>query len=301
MSKLLIAESPLVILPTLAKLIGINEAIILQQIHYWISNPLNRNIRDGKIWVYNTYEDWLEQFPWWCKETIARTIRSLEKQKVLISSSKHNKHVRDQTKWYTIDYNHLESLDVCTEQQIVALHRNKLLSSIATNCSDVLPETTSEITTDIKTTNVELGEFSDKEKNSSELNSKINHIFEFWKTTLNHPNAKMDKKRNSRIQSALEIYSVEQIEKAIIGCSKSPFHMGDNEKGTIHDDIELICRDSTHIERFIAIFDNPPIPKPQGNQSAAVKASNSLQVTKNVWSKLPRFKSQNDGLEYAPI
>ena len=36
MSKLLIQDRPIMILPTLAIKIGLNESIILQQIHYWL-------------------------------------------------------------------------------------------------------------------------------------------------------------------------------------------------------------------------------------------------------------------------
>lgn len=36
MSKLLLDDEPLVILPKLAAAIGLNEAIILQQLHYWL-------------------------------------------------------------------------------------------------------------------------------------------------------------------------------------------------------------------------------------------------------------------------
>ena len=35
MSKLLISENLVMIIPTLAVKIGLNEAIVLQQIHYW--------------------------------------------------------------------------------------------------------------------------------------------------------------------------------------------------------------------------------------------------------------------------
>ena len=36
MSRLLIDEPPLQVLPSLAREIGLNEAIMLQQIHYWL-------------------------------------------------------------------------------------------------------------------------------------------------------------------------------------------------------------------------------------------------------------------------
>lgn len=37
MSRLLINEQPLLVLPSLACEIGLNEALMLQQIHYWMN------------------------------------------------------------------------------------------------------------------------------------------------------------------------------------------------------------------------------------------------------------------------
>lgn len=116
LSKLLINESPLQVLPSLAVLIGLNEAIVLQQIHYWISNELNNNLVNGRKWVYNTYAQWCVQFPFWSKNTIIRTIDSLEDIKLIISGS-FNKLSKDRTKWYTINYEKLESLEVGTSTQ----------------------------------------------------------------------------------------------------------------------------------------------------------------------------------------
>ena len=43
MSRLLINENPLQVLPTLAVKIGLNEAMILQQMHYWLNAYHNKN------------------------------------------------------------------------------------------------------------------------------------------------------------------------------------------------------------------------------------------------------------------
>lgn len=40
MSKLLIDDYPIQVLPKLAKVIGLNEAIILQQLHYWLNSKM---------------------------------------------------------------------------------------------------------------------------------------------------------------------------------------------------------------------------------------------------------------------
>ncbi|MCP6757123.1 replication protein RepO, partial [Klebsiella pneumoniae] len=62
MHALLINEPPLQVLPSLAKAIGLNEALILQQIHYWLNPKHNQNLFKGRYWVYNTYEQWQAQF-----------------------------------------------------------------------------------------------------------------------------------------------------------------------------------------------------------------------------------------------
>lgn len=105
MSKLLINERPLVILPGLAKKVGLNEAIILQQIHYWTDAKAkaNTDCHDGRYWAYNTYEGWQEQFPFWSVSTIRRTISALEKAGYLITGN-YNKSKFDSTKWYAINY-----------------------------------------------------------------------------------------------------------------------------------------------------------------------------------------------------
>lgn len=112
MSKLLINEYPLMVLPTLAKEIGLNEAIILQQIHYWteVNKQMDRNFEDGRHWIYNTYDEWENQFPFWGRSTIIRAINNLEKQGLIVSGN-YNKKAFDRTKWYAIDYEALRDLE----------------------------------------------------------------------------------------------------------------------------------------------------------------------------------------------
>ena len=108
MSKLLINEVPLMCLPSLAVKIGLNEALFIQQLHYWVDR--SKNIIDGRQWVYNTMADWSKQFPFWSQKTLSRTISNLEKQKLVISGN-YNQKGYDRTKWYTIDYLALEGLE----------------------------------------------------------------------------------------------------------------------------------------------------------------------------------------------
>lgn len=112
MSKLLLNEQPLLIMPTLASKIGLNESIILQQIHYWntINQKANNNFRDGYYWTFNSYHEWTKQFPFWSARTVQRAITSLEKLKLVVSGN-YNKLQIDRTKWYRIDYEVLEALE----------------------------------------------------------------------------------------------------------------------------------------------------------------------------------------------
>jgi hypothetical protein len=101
------------VLPSLAVCVGLNEAIVLQQIHYWLRT--SQNIRDGHRWVYNTYEQWREDnFPFWSVRTLQRIFARLEKKGFVISCS-FNAHKWNQVKWYRINYARLyegESLSI---------------------------------------------------------------------------------------------------------------------------------------------------------------------------------------------
>ncbi|MCE5145114.1 DnaD domain protein, partial [Staphylococcus aureus] len=107
MNKLLIDDYPMQVLPKLAELIGLNEAIVLQQIHYWLNNSKHKY--DGKTWIFNSYPEWQKQFPFWSERTIKRTFGSLEKQN-LLHVGNYNKAGFDRTKWYSINYETLNKL-----------------------------------------------------------------------------------------------------------------------------------------------------------------------------------------------
>ena len=82
MNKLLLNEPPLMILPTLARVIGLNEAIFLQQLHYWLLK--SSTYFENKKWVYKSIKEWENEFPFWSNSTIKRAINSLKKREVLL-------------------------------------------------------------------------------------------------------------------------------------------------------------------------------------------------------------------------
>ena len=113
LDNLLLDKRPLLVMPKLATLIGLNESIVLQQVHYWLKGKEQRqqDYIDGRYWVYNTYKQWQEQFPFWHLNTLQRTFSSLERKGLLLSAN-YNKTNFDKTKWYSIDYDALNALSV---------------------------------------------------------------------------------------------------------------------------------------------------------------------------------------------
>lgn len=107
-SRLLYDERPLVVIPELAVVVGLNNAIALQQVHYWvrINQRADKNFRVGYYWTYNTYEAWREQFPFWSISTIKRIFMELEADGLIVTGS-YNRLPIDRTKWYRINYDRL--------------------------------------------------------------------------------------------------------------------------------------------------------------------------------------------------
>lgn len=109
MPKLLIDEHPLLVLPSLARAIGLPESIFLQQVHYWIES--NGHLQDdGRRWIFNSYESWSQQFPWWNVGTIRRIVATLRDAGLIETTTRFNRMGIDHTLWYTIDYTTLAQL-----------------------------------------------------------------------------------------------------------------------------------------------------------------------------------------------
>ncbi len=149
MNNLLIDDYPILVLPKLAAEIGLNEAIVLQQMHYWLKKS-NHNY-DGRRWIYNSYKEWEQHFPFWSNATIRRTISSLEKQELLFVGN-YNKAGFDNTKWYSIDYFKLEGVSkrlAQNEQTTCSKRADGVAQNEQTNTRDY-----TEITTETTNNNI---------------------------------------------------------------------------------------------------------------------------------------------------
>jgi len=78
---------------------GVNEAIILEMIHFRIGKS-NHNM-DGRKWWYGSVRHIASHFPFFTEKQVWRIMSSLEKQGALVVSN-YNKKKYDRTKWYSV-------------------------------------------------------------------------------------------------------------------------------------------------------------------------------------------------------
>lgn len=87
--------------PELARIIGAEEALVIQRIHELISEK--QLFKDGRYWIRKSYPEWLEEFPFMKERTLRNKFKRLEEKNILTARN-YNEDNRDRTKWYTINY-----------------------------------------------------------------------------------------------------------------------------------------------------------------------------------------------------
>lgn len=101
----LIDEPPLLVMPSLAKAIGLEGAVFLQQLHYWLGT--SKHEYAGERWIYNSAEQWLEQLPFLSLRSFRRMVNQLRRDGLIRTSDHLNGDHWNHTLWYTIDYTRL--------------------------------------------------------------------------------------------------------------------------------------------------------------------------------------------------
>ncbi len=95
---------------SLSKDYGVNAAIILQHIAFWVSKNRqnNKNFIDGKYWTYQTLNELLEKFNFLSIDKIRYAIEKLIKAKIIVKN-RHSKNRYDRTNWYAFEDENLLS------------------------------------------------------------------------------------------------------------------------------------------------------------------------------------------------
>ena len=86
-------------------------------------------------------------------------------------------------------------------------------------------------------------------------------VFAHWQRATNHPRAKLDAKRRALIARTLKAHTAADLMRAVDGYAASPWHRGQNDRGTTYLGLELILRDAAHIDQGHALADKHA-PKP---------------------------------------
>jgi len=64
----------------------------------------------------------------------------------------------------------------------------------------------------------------------------------------------LDNKRLLAMARSLANHTLVEMQKVVLGCRNSKYHMGENDSQTKYNDIELICRDEKHFTDFIRLY-----------------------------------------------
>ena len=154
MSKKLIEERAILLFPSLAVEIGLNNAIFLQQLHFWcdIADELGYGVEhEGVRWIYKTAQEWrLKDFPFWSVVTIRRIINELH-DKELIHAKYLNTDKWNRTLYYRINYQH----PLIASDQIDHMEVIKKITSKSSDCVNVTENTTKNTSNNLYTSDFE--------------------------------------------------------------------------------------------------------------------------------------------------
>jgi hypothetical protein len=112
-----INDTPLYVQPSLAVLIGFNNALVLQQIEFLSTDPNTWVKAAGHAWARISYGNLNEMLPFWGLNTIIKAVSSLEESGLLISC-KLGQGVWSKTKYYRVDYERLNTISGVSSDEI---------------------------------------------------------------------------------------------------------------------------------------------------------------------------------------
>lgn len=145
----LLDEPPMLVYPSLAVVLGINKAVVFQQLHFLLNGQKTAknkyNFVDECWWVYNSYPEWRDTFfPWLSERTLKSIFNELEKVEKVILSRQGVKNKSDRRKWYTIDYSAWGNFWLINGQKMSDEPSGKKCLMVGQKMSDDSSETPSE-------------------------------------------------------------------------------------------------------------------------------------------------------------
>lgn len=87
----------------------------------------------------------------------------------------------------------------------------------------------------------------------------VREIFEYWiKARGKKEKTLLTDERRAKIRTRLNRFTVEEIKKAIDNIAYSSFHNGANDRNKVYDDLTLICRNDSTLEKWLYYKDMKP-------------------------------------------
>ena len=89
--------------PELARRYGVDAAIFLHNIFYWIKHNRDneKHCYEGRYWTYNTMAALCATHPYWSRRQLERIIANCKKEGLLLTGC-FNQDPRDRTSWYSL-------------------------------------------------------------------------------------------------------------------------------------------------------------------------------------------------------
>lgn len=113
-----------------------------------------------------------------------------------------------------------------------------------------------------------------KKPMSAEADPRVREVFDHWVSVMSVARAVLSPKRLKAVASRLDDgYTPENLKAAVDGCSKTPHNMGQNDRGTKFNDLELICRSPENVDRFMSAT-GPQAPKPTHDPNSGISPEN---------------------------
>lgn len=173
---------------------GIQEAIIIQNLKFWIEKNManEKNQHDGHTWTYNSVKAWSILLPYMSEKQIRAKLKKLEDDGILIAGN-YNKSSYDRTKWYAFADEELwfGRKSICPEEDY---HLPKRENGSAEK-GEPIPY--------------------NKPYNKQDNKPYTNSVFDAWKSHTNLISHKTIKPHESAIKKALKNHSLEEIQSAI--------------------------------------------------------------------------------------
>lgn len=133
----------------------------------------------------------------------------------------------------------------------------------------------------------------------SERESHIQALFALWCQLMGKTSrTTLDVKRRKDLNTALEKNDFEVCRKALVGCSKSTWHMGVDPKtyGKKYNSIEIIFRNEDKLEYFLDLYDAPSLEEQQKiiDSNKTVKIEDRLGNNEWLSQRMNSFNNEAD-------